>query len=74
MFLKIRKIHKKHLHQSLFLIKLKKENSLLIIKKEISAQVFSCEFCEVFKNTFFIEHLRAIASGLNALAKMWNQG
>ena len=21
------------------------------------AQVFSCEFCEIFKNTFFIEHL-----------------
>ena len=20
-------------------------------------QVFSCEFCEIFKNTFFIEHL-----------------
>ena len=22
-------------------------------KKEILAQVFSCEFCEIFKNTFF---------------------
>ena len=21
------------------------------------AKVFSCEFCEIFKNTFFIEHL-----------------
>ena len=28
------------------------------IKKEGLAQVFSCEFCEIFKNTFFIEHLR----------------
>ena len=27
------------------------------IKKEALAQVFSCECCEVFKNTFFIEHL-----------------
>ena len=27
------------------------------IKKETLAQVFSCEFCEIFKNTFFIEHL-----------------
>ena len=27
------------------------------IKKEILAQVFSCEFCEISKNTFFIEHL-----------------
>ena len=23
------------------------------IKKEIFAQVFACEFCEIFKNTFF---------------------
>ena len=26
------------------------------------AQVFSCEFCEIFKNTFFIEHIWMIAS------------
>ena len=28
------------------------------IKKEILAQVSSCEFCEIFKNTSFTEHLR----------------
>ena len=28
------------------------------IKKETLAQVFPCEFCEIFKNTFFTEHLR----------------
>ena len=33
------------------------------IKKETSGQVFSCEFSEIFKNTFFTEHLRATASG-----------
>ena len=27
------------------------------IKNEALAQVFSCEFCEISKNTFFIEHL-----------------
>ena len=27
------------------------------IKNETLAQVFSCEFCEISKNTFFIEHL-----------------
>ena len=27
------------------------------IKKETLAQVFSCEFCETSKNTFFTEHL-----------------
>ena len=32
------------------------------IKKESLAQVFSCEFCEIFKNTFFTEHFRTIAS------------
>ena len=32
------------------------------IKKENSAQVFSCEFCEFFKNAFFTEQLWATAS------------
>ena len=27
------------------------------MKKEIPAQVFSCEFCEIFKNTYFVERL-----------------
>ena len=27
------------------------------IKRETLKQVFSCEFCEISKNTFFIEHL-----------------
>ena len=31
------------------------------IKKETLAQVFSCEFCGIFKNTFFTEHIRVIA-------------
>ena len=33
------------------------------IKKETLAQVFSCEICVISKNTFFTEHLWAIASG-----------
>ena len=36
------------------------------IKKEVLAQIFSCEFCKIFKSTFFIEHLWATASS------MWN--
>ena len=32
------------------------------IKKESLAQVFSCEICEISKNTFFLEHLRTTAS------------
>ena len=32
------------------------------IKKEILAQVFFCEICESFMNTFFTEHLQTTAS------------
>ena len=34
------------------------------IKKETLAQVFSSEFCEISKNTFFTEHLWATVSVL----------
>ena len=34
----------------------------LFIKKDALAQVFSCEFCEISKNTFFTEHLWTTAS------------
>ena len=33
------------------------------IKKETLAHVFSCEFCEISKNTFFTENLQTTASG-----------
>ena len=32
------------------------------LKKDTLGQVFSCEFCEISKNTFFKEHLWAAAS------------
>ena len=32
------------------------------IKKATLAQVFSCEFCEIFQNNFFTEHFRTTAS------------
>ena len=32
-----------------------------LFKKETLAQVFSCEFCEISKNTFFTEHIGATA-------------
>ena len=37
------------------------------IKKESLAQVFSCEFCEISKNTFLTEHLRATTSAKTIL-------
>ena len=39
-----------------FVIKLQAE-TCNFIKKETLAQVFSCEFCEISKKTFFTEHL-----------------
>ena len=40
------------------------------IKKEILAHVFFCEFCEIFKNTFFTEHLWMTAS-VNSSETCW---
>ena len=48
----------KHLCQSLFFNK----KDFNFIKKETLVQVFSCEYCEISKNTFFTEHLWATAS------------
>ena len=42
------------------------------IKKESLAQVFSCEFCEISKNTFFTEQLRTTASVFKSRkSKFW---
>ena len=46
----------KHLCWSLFLIKLQ-TSGLQLYQKEIPTQVFSCEICELFKNTYFEQHL-----------------
>ena len=37
-----------------------------LLKKETLVQVFSCEFCEIFKNTFFIAQLWTTASEMNS--------
>ena len=42
--------------------------------KEIPTQVLSCEYCEIFKNTYFEEHLQTAASVLlikKLLIKYW---
>ena len=36
--------------------------SATLLKKETLEQTFSCEFCEISKNTFFTEDLWATAS------------
>ena len=66
---KFRKIHRKTpAPGSLSLIKLQALPATLL-KKETLAQVFSCEFCEISKNTFFTEHLWATASVLISIAE-----
>ena len=35
------------------------------LKKETLAQIFSYEFCKIFKNTYFIENLQTAASFLS---------
>ena len=32
-----------------------------IIKNKALAQVLSCEFCEIFRNTYFVKHLQTTA-------------
>ena len=32
--------------------------SLFLLKLQTPTQVFSCEYCEIFKNTYFEEHLQ----------------
>ena len=40
----------------------------LLFKKESSTQVFPCEFCEIFRNTFFY---RTPPMAASALASLW---
>ena len=54
----------KHLCKNLFFNKV--ADLRLNIKREALAQVFSCEFCEISKNTFSTEHLGTTASAFCA--------
>ena len=63
---------KKSVLEFLFLLKKRlwhwQENTCtrvsLFIKTETLAQVFFCEFCKIYKNIFFTEHLWATATRL----------
>ena len=41
------------------------------INQETLAQVFSCEFCKIFKNTFFTEYPQTTASILWTLVDLF---
>ena len=49
---------------SLFLNKVPGLKACNFVKKEVLTQVFSCKYCEIFKITFFEEHLRTAASSV----------
>ena len=70
---KFAKFTGKHLCRSLFF---KKVAGLAchFIKKVTPAQVFSCEYCEICKNTFFTEHLwTAVSLHKNIYKKAHNE-
>ena len=67
MFLKILQFHR-----SLILKKLQFWGPATLLKKA-PTQVFSCEFCELFKNTYFKEHLRKADSKALAWGVFFNK-
>ena len=56
------KLTGKHLGQRPFFNKIAGLRPATLLKKETLTQVFSCEFCEISKNTFYTEHLWTTAS------------
>ena len=55
----------KQICQSLFFSKVADLRPAALLKKRL-AQMFSCESCEIFKNTFLTEHIWATASEKNS--------
>ena len=49
-----------------------RENTCVEVSfEETSAQAFSCEYCVIYKNTFFEEHLQTTASIERYLNVLW---
>ena len=46
----------KYLYQILFFNKAAGFKTAILLKRETLTQVFSCEFCEIFKNTFLLKN------------------
>ena len=61
-FLKISQNSQENACVSLFFNKVAGLRPATLWKKQTLAQVLSCEFCEIFKNAFFTEHLWMTAS------------
>ena len=63
-FKNLRKFTGKHLCWSLFLIKLRVFRPATLLNSDSNTQIFSCTICEIFKNTYFEEHLQTTASAV----------
>ena len=61
-FLKISQNAQEKTCVGVFFTQLQDFNLHFFIKKETPAQLFLCEFCKIFKNLFFADHLRTTAS------------
>ena len=59
------KFTRKHLCRSLFFDKVRRYRSATSLEERL--QAFSCEFCEIYKNTFFAEHHRTTASDYSSI-------
>ena len=51
-----------------------KVNLKMNLEIDSSSVVFSCESCEIFKNTHFLEHRRTAASAIDIEAKYSHTG
>ena len=69
------KFMRKHLRRSLFFNKVAGFKATILFKKRIPTQAFSCEFWEIFKNVFFIEHLppQGFSTSPHNTTKNWDQ-
>ena len=75
LFLKILKNSQENTCAGFFLIKLYASN-LQHLKEETPAKLFSCKFCEIFKNTYIdvtkiAKILRKLNITLSAFCKIW---
>ena len=57
---KFRNIHRKTPLSESLSNKVSGLKACIFIQKETPTQVFFCEYCEIFKNSFFIGHLSII--------------
>ena len=57
----MQKVHENTCAGVSFLIKLEARDLQLYLKRTL-AQVLSCEFCKIFKNTYFVKQLQKAAS------------